>query len=123
MTWDGPDRRKNHKHGSDPVTLDDLDEAFAIHALEEKTQMQDMMATVLRAFPEGVDGHRVYHEGLMKASKSEQEFWDTAKKALITNGVSGLLSLLKIILLLAALGLTAKFALPAWASQFITQVK
>ena len=121
MTWDGTDRRKSHKHGADPVTLDDLDEAFAIHAVEEKKQMQDMVSALTYAFPDGIEGHRIYHEGLTKAAKSEQEFWDTAKKALITNGVNGLLSLVKIILLLAALGLTAKFALPAWASAFITK--
>ena len=119
MTWDGTDRRKSHKYGTDPVTLDDLEDALAIHSVEEKKRVQDMVSALLHAFPDGIEGHRIYHEGLMKATKSEQEFWDTAKKALITNGVNGLLSLVKVILLLAALGLTAKFALPAWASAFI----
>lgn len=111
MSWDGTERRKRN-HGEDAVTNDDLDEALSIHSKDERAFVEALIAKVMLAFPDGVDKHREYHESLILAAKAEKEFWDTAKKALITNGVAGLFGILKIVLLLAALGLTVKFSMP-----------
>ena len=61
----------------------------------------------------------IYREDKIDAAKAEKEFWDTAKKALITNGVSGIFALVKVILLLAALGLTVKFSMPETTAKII----
>jgi hypothetical protein len=123
MSWDQVEKRKYAKNRTDPVTIEDLANAFSEHEQEEMKHMKELADSILVAFPGGIEEHREYHKAKMESAKAEKEFWDTAKKALITNSVSGALTLLKVILLLAALGLTAKFALPAWASSFITQVK
>lgn len=115
--------RRAKRHGTDPVTNDDLNEALAIHSEQERAYVKQIVDGVLRAFPDGVETHRAYHESLIEARKAEKEFWDTAKKAVITNGVSGLFSLIRIVLVLAALGLTAKVAFPAWAAQILTGIK
>lgn len=116
MTWDGTERRKRRTNSNEPVTNDDLDEALALHSEQERQYVSGLIDNVLKAFPDGVDAHRSYHHSKIEAAKAEKEFWDTAKKAVITNGVSGLFSLLKIVLTLVALGLTAKIAFPAWVS-------
>ena len=119
MAWDGVERRVL-KHGATPVTNDDLDEALAVHSQQERAYVENLLEELMRAFPDGVEKHRDYHESKIQAAKAEKEFWDTAKKAVITNGISGLFGLVKIILVLAALGLTAKFTFPTWAATFIT---
>jgi len=116
MSYDGPERRKRRHGGDEPVTNDDLDDALALHSEQERKHVEALIAGVMAAFPDGVDNHRAAHESQIAAAKAEKEFWDTAKKAVITNGVSGAFTLVKTIFILAALGLTAKFAFPAWAS-------
>lgn len=122
MTWDGIERRAK-KHGSDPVTNDDLDEALAVHSIEERKHVTNLIDEVLRAFPDGVETHRAYHESIIEARKAEKEFWDTAKKAIITNGISGMFSVIKVVLVLAALGLASNVTLPAWATSLLTGPK
>lgn len=122
MTWDGTDRRK--RAGADPITVDDLDEALAIHSIQEREYMREVLAELKAAFPNGdFRKHYDYHEQRNKVAQAEKEFWDTAKKAIITTGVSGVFSLLKIIITLIALGLTAQIAFPSWLSEIITKGK
>lgn len=91
---------------SKPVTLEEVQQLFAEHELREN----EMYKIFLSAFPDGdTEGHCAYHQSKIEAAKAEKEFWDTAKKAVITNGVNGAFSLLKIVLMLAALGLVAKY--------------
>lgn len=97
------DRRKTK-----PVTYEEVVALFAEHEALEK-EMHDMLLT---AFPNGdLSGHCDYHQSKIEAAKAEKEFWDTAKKAVITNGVTGAFSLLKILLMLAFLGLFAKYGI------------
>jgi hypothetical protein len=105
------------------VTNDDLDEALAIHSEEERRYVKGLVDELHRAFPDGVETHRAYHESLIEARKAEKEFWDTAKKAVITNGINGLMTVIKVVLILAALGLASNVTLPAWAAQLITNIK
>lgn len=119
MTWNGTERRKRRHGGDEPVTNDDLDDALAVHSAQEREHVEGVIAGIMAAFPDGVANHRAAHESQIAAAKAEKEFWDTAKKAVITNGVSGLFALLKIVIMLAFLGLTAKFAFPAWVSAFL----
>lgn len=89
-----------------PVTLAEVEKLFAEHERRES----EMHKVFLSAFPDGdTEGHCAYHQSKIEAAKAEKEFWDTAKKAVITNGVNGAFSLLKIVLMLAALGLVAKY--------------
>lgn len=122
MSWDGTDRRK--RAGTDPITVDDLDKALEIHSVQEREYMREVLAELKAAFPNGdFRKHYDYHEQRNKVAQAEKEFWDTAKKAIITTGVSGVFSLLKIIITLIALGLTAKIAFPSWLSEIITKGK
>ena len=115
----GPEHRKKRHGGDDPVTNNDLDEALTEHSEEERKYVASLIQEVLRAFPDGVETHRAYHESLIEARKAEKEFWDTAKKSVISNGIAGLFGLLKVIMLLAALGLTVKFSMPDAAAKII----
>ena len=91
-----------------PVTLEEVEKLFAEHERRES----EMHKVFISAFPAGdTEGHCAYHQSKIEAAKAEKEFWDTAKKAVITNGVNGAFSLLKIVLMLAALGLVAKYGL------------
>jgi hypothetical protein len=115
MTWDGTERRNVHRRhdGDAPVTNNDLDEALAVHSLEERRYIDAVVANVLKAFPnEDVAGHREYHDRKIKAAIAEEEFWRTAKQEMIKAGVNGMLKVLWLALCLAALGLTVKFTMP-----------
>lgn len=91
-----------------PVTLEEVEKLFAEHEQRES----EMHRVFLSAFPNGdLSGHCDYHQSKIEAAKAEKEFWDTAKKAVITNGVTGAFSLLKIVLMLAVLGLFAKYGI------------
>jgi hypothetical protein len=100
------------KPGDQPVTNDDLYEALALHATEEREYVRSLIEGVMRAFPSGPENHRTFHQERDKAAKAEEEFWRTAKEQLIKAGVNGIVTLVKVIVLLVALGLTVKFTLP-----------
>lgn len=118
MTWDGQDRRK--KAGTDPITVDDLDEALEIHAAKEREHLHEVVAELRAAFPNGdFRRHHDYHEQKNKAAQAEEEFWKTAKTTLIQAGVNGVIKLVWIICVLVMLGLTVKFALPEPFSKFL----
>lgn len=118
MSWDGKDRSK--KAGSDPVTNDDLGEALALHAEQERAYVRQLLEGVMRAFPNGdIQGHFNYHDQKNKAAQAEEEFWKAAKLTLIQAGVAGIIRLVWVIFLLIALGLTVKFAMPESVVKFI----
>lgn len=115
MTWDGVERRTNHRraNGDAPVTNDDLDEALAEHSVQERAYFDRSISDVMKAFPAGdVVGHHNYHDRKIKAAIAEEEFWRTAKQEMIKAGVNGMLKVLWLALCLAALGLTVKFTMP-----------
>ena len=106
-TYTGPDRCK--RNGSDPVTLDDLDEALETHAIKEREYVKQVMDSILKAFPNGdIEGHHAYHESKIRAARAEEEFWQTAKSEALKHGVAGLFVVGKWILILAAVGLAYK---------------
>lgn len=111
MDWNHVERR--HRSGTDPITLDDLDEALEMHAQKERAYMKTMIDSVLVAFPGGdLGGHHDYHNRKILASQAEEEFWKAAKLTLIQAGVNGFVRLVWIVLLLIALGLTVRFSMP-----------
>ena len=115
MTWDGVNRRQDHRRhdGDAPVTNNDLDEALAMHSLEERRYIDSVVKNVLKAFPnEDIVGHHSYHDRKIKAAIAEEEFWHTAKQEMVKAGVNGMLKVLWLALCLAALGLTVKFTMP-----------
>lgn len=118
MTWDGTDRRK--RAGADPITVDDLDKALAIHSVQEREYMREVLAELKAAFPNGdFRKHYDYHEQKNTVAQAEEEFWKTAKTTLIQAGVNGVIKLVWIICVLVMMGLTVKFALPDPFSKFL----
>jgi hypothetical protein len=53
-------------------------------------------------------GHYSDHYTRMQAAKAEKQFWDTAKQESVKNGVSTLITIIKVALVLAVLGLAYK---------------
>lgn len=53
-------------------------------------------------------GHHGDHAARMAAARSEKEFWEEAKKELVKGGVSWLMGAIKIVILLAIIGLGVK---------------
>lgn len=111
--------RRRRVPGDQPVTNDDLDEALAIHSEEERAYTKSLIEEIMRAFPSGTENHRTYHLERDKAAKAEEEFWHTAKEQLIKAGVNGFVTLVKTLLVLAALGLTVKITMPDMLAKFI----
>lgn len=54
------------------------------------------------------DGHRKYHEQLMRAAEAQTEFWNDLKKEIAKKGI---LTLVVILCGLVVLGIQAKFGL------------
>jgi predicted ATPase len=85
------------------------------HEATEDASRQTILDKILDAFPgKDTTGHREYHQGKIDAAIAEKEYWEAAKKTLVSEGVKGVLSVLKILLYLALAGLAIKlgFAVP-----------
>lgn len=98
--------------GSEPVTNDDLNEAFRIHSQEEMDNYDKMMNKFMEAFPDGdLSAHRQYHSSKIEAAKAEKEFWMAAKQELMRRGISGILHLIALIAILALVGFASKYGI------------
>ena len=65
-----------------------------------------------QAFPGGdLEAHRTYHQGLINAAEEQKRFWEDARRILLSKGIDGLFSVLKIVLMLAVVGAAAKLGL------------
>ena len=63
--YSGPERHRHHgKHGDEPVTNDDLDEALAEHTVQERKFATELYAGIMGAFPDGTEKHRQAHDGI-----------------------------------------------------------
>lgn len=103
----GKERRRYVK------TLEQLEQdimnMFVLHEAREKQWVDEVKVELLRAFPNGdVIGHCEYHDSKIKAAQAEAEFWKVAKEEAIKKGVSGLVAVLKTVMLLSLLGLAYK---------------
>lgn len=111
MTFGETGRRK--RPGTDPITVNDLNEALKLHSVAERAYLWEVFAELKAAFPDGdFRRHHDYHEQKNKAAQAEEEFWKTAKTTLIQAGVNGFVRLVWIVILLIALGLTVRFSTP-----------
>lgn len=119
MAFDTVAPPPRHYSGDSPVTKDDLESALHAHSEEERAYYQHILGEVMKAFPEGIEGHRLYHMQKAEAAKAEKEFWQTARTEILRKGISGLLHLIGVIVLLSAIGLSAKLgiALPFWGGK------
>jgi hypothetical protein len=91
------------------VLPDAIERAVARALKAQEAQWEEMLA---QAFPDGdVQAHRDYHQGLIDAADEQKRFWEDARRILISKGIDGLLSVIKIVLLLAVVGAAAKFGL------------
>ena len=91
------------KHGNQPVTNDDLDEALALHAAGERAEIQKMIDKVMEAFPDGTENHRRAHEKMIKAAEAEEKFWTELKADIAKKSIWGILHILTL-LVIAGLG-------------------
>lgn len=96
------------KHGDEPVTNEDLDEALAIHSKEEMAAITALIEELKQAFPDGIDNHRRAHEKMIKAAEAEERFWTDLKADIAKKSIWGIL---QILLTLLVVGLAAKFGL------------
>lgn len=112
--YNGPERRKTRHVGNDPVTNDDMDEALAIHAENDRKYITDLYAKAMEAFPDGPEQHRLAHEQMIKAALAEETFWRDLKSEIARKSVWGILHILSILVIA---GIGAKlFGIPAIAA-------
>jgi len=88
------------------VSVVDLDESLE--------QILDAVKKIHNAFPRTIegevdfDGHRRYHEAMIRAANAQEAFWNELKLDIAKKGVWGLLI---VVVGLAVLGLGAKFGI------------
>jgi hypothetical protein len=96
-----------HEH----ITRAEFVAALSEHSQEERKWFHEEISRILRAFPDGIEGHRAAHEAMIKAAAAEEEFWRGLKSDIAHKSIWGIL---QILLILTAAGLAAKlgFAFP-----------
>lgn len=78
------------------------------------TDMSAQLTSVVKAFPVGedgnidADGHRSYHEALIRSAKAQEKFWLELKQDLIKKG---LWTVIFVVVGLIVTGLSAKLGL------------
>lgn len=78
------------------------------------TDMSAQLTSVVKAFPVGedgnidADGHRSYHEALIRSAKAQEKFWLELKQDLIKKG---LWAVIFVVVGLIVTGLSAKLGL------------
>lgn len=82
----------------------------------EERESERFCRTLGKAFPGGdLEGHRHFHEARIEAAKAEEEFWKVAKVEILKKGITGAVSLLGVLLVLAIIGALTKAGVPlAW---------
>lgn len=81
---------------------------------ESLEQILDAVKKIHNAFPRTIegevdfDGHRRYHEAMIRAANAQEAFWNELKLDIAKKGVWGLLI---VVVGLAVLGLGAKFGI------------
>lgn len=99
--YTGPERRSMSPGEVEKV----LARALAAH--EERN-----LERFRQAFPDGdLTAHRNYHQGLVDAAEEQKHFWEDARRILLSKGIDGLLSVLKIVFILAVIGAATKLGL------------
>ncbi len=98
---------------SDEVHLAQSDNA---HIDKRFDEIMDELRNISSAFAKNADGsvdfegHRRYHEAMIKAASAQEQFWQDLKLEIAKKGVWGLLT---IIVGLALVGISAKFGIGA----------
>lgn len=98
---------------TDEVHLASSDNA---HIDKRFDEIMDELRNISSAFaknPDGsvdFDGHRRYHEAMIKAASAQEQFWQDLKLEIAKKGVWGLLT---IIVGLVLVGISAKFGIGA----------
>lgn len=102
--FNGPERRAKPPS----VTRYEVEQIIADHEVVERQNLREEIEQVLRAFPDGIDGHRAAHERMMKAAEAEEQFWRGLREDVAKKSIWGVL---QVLLFLAVAGLAAKFGL------------
>ena len=106
--YQGPERRKYSK------TLEELEQyvedRFSEHEVKEQIWIAQLRDSFMSAFPDGdAHGHCEAHSSMIKAKRAEEEFWRTAKAEAIKHSVGGIFYVVKMLTILAIIGLAYKF--------------
>lgn len=104
------------------ITLQDVKNVIHTALLEHEIREKDNVVTMIQALkeelvPEGETfQHREYHAKKINAAKAEEDFWVSAKKKVVENGITGLFGILKVLVYLGFISLAFKIGitLPGW---------
>jgi hypothetical protein len=100
-SYTGPERRH--------FSIEMVEAAVARALAEHEAREREILA---QAFPDGdMLAHRDYHQGLIDSSNEQKRFWEDARRILLSKGIDGMLSVIKIVFLLAMIGVAAKLGL------------
>ena len=115
--YDGPERRGYIK------SIAEVELAFE-RQLREHEEREWKRTTALidalksEAFPDGADAHRLAHQAMIDAAKSEAEFWKGLKLEIAKKSIWGIL---QVLLILTLAGVAAKFGLATSVFTWITK--
>ena len=99
----------NSKHpGQEPVTHDQLSEKLEVMKSDFGRWLKAEVDRLNHAFPDGVDAHRSAHEAMIKAANAQEEFWRDLKGEIARKSILGIA---QILLVLLAVGLSAKLGI------------
>lgn len=100
--------RRDHRR-----TISDVEESFdrklREHEDREKERFEALVAAIVTdAFPDGAAAHRLAHQAMIDAARSEADFWCGLKLEIAKKSIWGIL---QILLILSIAGVAAKFGL------------
>lgn len=104
------------------ITLQDVRSVIHTALLEHEIRERANVDKMIQALKEDLvpDGeafqHREYHAKKINAAKAEEDFWVSAKKKVVENGITGLFGILKVLVYLGFISLAFKvgITLPGW---------
>lgn len=101
----GKERREHNRR------IDTVEESFDRKLREHEAREQERFNIFISsAFPDGADSHRLAHQAMIDAAKSEKEFWQGLKADIAKKSIWGIL---QILIILTVAGVAAKFGLGA----------
>lgn len=114
----GGEEKRRHSR-----TLADIEDAFdrklREHEAREIQLIEGQLAALkLDAFPEGAYAHKLAHQAMIDAARSQTEFWQTLKTEVVTKSIWGIIRILGILIIA---GLAVRFGMApvylAWLSK------
>ena len=99
--YSGPERRKRPEN---------IEQLFREHEEREREMSEELRKEFFGAFPNGdLAGHCAYHNAKIKAAQAEERFWESARTEALKHGISGIIAVIKFVLILGVVSLAYKF--------------